>query len=97
MRLLVIGLVWVGGAVLGWDTAAVTHGSNDHAAVVPVKDTAPDVDAGRQSSTLVVVPVPSRSSGDERRLKELERLQTRNRRLEALVLVLRNREGERQP
>ena len=93
MRIVVVTLVWLGGAVLGWNAAAATHGSLLNAASAPLKTTSPFAEPA--SSTLVVVPVPSAMSRDYRRTQEIERLEARNRRLEALVRVLRNRETER--
>ena len=91
MRLFLIGIFWVGGAVLGWNTAAATHSSRNHAAVIAKQQLPAPVEFPR-SMTLVVVPVPAAPLQTE-----LERLTTRNRRLEALVRVLRNRQPERQP
>lgn len=97
MRLLLIGIFWVGGAVLGWDTAAATHSTRSHAAVAPRVERVMAMSLPH-SSTLVVVRVPAMPlTSEERRQRELEKLATRNRRLEALVRVLRNRQAERQP
>lgn len=93
MRLLIIGLVWMGGAVLGWDTAAATH--KTHPATSHSKEMASF--SLPQTSTLVIVPVPSLISSEAQRAQELARLETRNRRLEALVKALRKRQMERQP
>lgn len=97
MRLFLIGIFWVGGAVLGWDTAAATHGTRSHAAVAPGEQPMTAMNLPH-SSTLVVVEVPVNPlTSEERQKQELEKLATRNRRLEALVRVLRNRQAERQP
>jgi hypothetical protein len=95
MRLLAIGFVCVAGAVLGWGTASATQGSRRHLDRPAVQKNVAVVLP--HSSTLMVVPIRSESAGDERREEELARLEARNRRLEALVRVLQNREAERQP
>ncbi len=92
MRLLIVGMVSLAGAVLGWDTAA-THAGTNRMKAAPV-NVAYDV-TPPASSTLVVVHVPSADSDEEERAQEVARLETRNRRLEALVRVLKNREADR--
>jgi hypothetical protein len=92
MRLLIVGIVSLGGAVLGWDTAA-THSTTKHAAAIHLNEVPT---ANRpESSTLVVVRVPAAVSNEEERAQEVARLEVRNRRLEALVRVLKTREAER--
>jgi hypothetical protein len=80
MRLFLIGVFWVGGAVLGWDTAAATHSTRSHAAaaVIPQDAQISEV-ALPHSSTLVVVQVPAKPfTPEEQQKKELEKLATRN-------------------
>ena len=72
MRLLIIGLVWMGGAVSGWDTAAATH--KTHPATSHSKEMASF--SLPQTSTLVIVPVPSLISSEAQRAQELARLDT---------------------
>ena len=91
MRIFLIGIFWMGGVVLGWDTAAATHRPRIDSSVAPKVEHAAAA-ALPQSATVVVVPVPTAPLN-----RELETLTIRNRRLEALVRVLRNRQAERQP
>jgi hypothetical protein len=97
MRLLVIALFSVCGAVLGWDTAAVTHVARNHVAVPLDSSKRSQTFSLPHSTTLVIVPVPAATSSDVRRAQDIEKLETRNRRLEALVKALQNRKTEKQP
>jgi hypothetical protein len=93
MRALVIGLVPLIGAAFGWDAAMVSHHARTHA------DTPPEQTAALtfpSTSTFVVVPVSTTHLVKQPEDSEVTRLQARNRRLEALVLVLRNRDLEKQ-
>ncbi len=58
MRLLLIGIFWVGGAVLGWDTAAATHSTRSHAVAESRVERVMAMSLPH-SSTLVVVRVPA--------------------------------------
>ncbi len=94
MRVLAISLVCVAGAVLGWDAAAATHSSKtkSHAVAAETVVRGEMRMAASPSSTLMVVPVPAALSERARQAQEMARLAARNRRLEALVKVLRSRE-----
>ena len=100
MRSLMIGLVCIAGAVLGWNAAAATHSNTKHHLTATAVAVGREVrhPAGSPSITLVVVPMPAVALSEEgRQAQEMERLEARNRRLEALVKVLRTRDMERQP
>ncbi len=88
IRAIIVGLVALAGAALGWDAAAATHSSRTHGAlsVTPV-----EIVSLHRTSTLVIVPMPQSPSSEARQAVELARLKARNRRLEALVRVSRNR------
>ncbi len=92
MRALIVGLVSLAGVGLGWDTAAATHPTKTHIAppLTPI-----EIVSLRHTSPFVADRVPQ-STALQRQARELARLETRNRRLEALVRVLRNREEEAQ-
>jgi len=64
--------------------------------IVPVNATSPAFSAAREQSDEVDVPVSDRQAGGQQTGGQVERLQTRNRRLEALVTVLRQRAADRQ-
>jgi hypothetical protein len=93
MRALIVGLVSLAGVGLGWDTAAATHPTKTHVAppLTPI-----EIVSLRHDSRLVSVPMAQSAALEQRQARELARLETRNRRLEALVCVLRNRQRESQ-
>lgn len=69
--------------------------------IVPVNATSPAFSAAREQSDEVNVQVSDRpaggqQTGGQQTGGQVERLQTRNRRLEALVTVLRQRAADRQ-
>ena len=100
MRTVAISLVCMAGAVLGWNAAAATHARAQHhgTAVKVFLESELRKPESSPSTTLVVVPVPAAALSEEgRRAQEMERLAARNRRLEALVRVLRTRDMEREP
>jgi hypothetical protein len=86
-----IGVVLLAGAGLGWATAA-THSSRVHAAgATPIPT---EIVPLLHNSTLAVVPIPAPLSMDQRQSSELAQLRARNRRLEALLRVMRDRESQ---
>jgi hypothetical protein len=88
MRGLVIGVVLLAGGYLGWKAAA--HSPQRHAAPAPTGMTR--VVSLPRTYTVAVVNVPAPISKNESDARELAELKARNRRLEALVKVLRARE-----
>ena len=100
MRTVAISLVCMAGAVLGWNAAAATHAKARHpvtASELVVEGEMRRPASFLPSKTLVVVPVPAALKEEGRQAREMQRLAVRNRRLEALVRVLRARDMEREP
>lgn len=81
----VVSLVILSGAYLGWEAAA-NRNSRVYAASVGTR-----IISSPQNSTVAIVRIPVASSTQRELALEVVRLKTRNRRLEALNKILRER------